>query len=151
MASLLKYNNKSTLHMLNRKVALRQFRSSMGDLARQANQEDNLEKKVDLQKFMNNPQEVYSKQNVNELESKLKDVGRIGREYIDDVGLNQTVKDAPTNDIEGIKTANAKAIEFDTMLSPDASLISEAKDLEQLQAIRRKKTRDQRRRMRIIN
>jgi hypothetical protein len=123
----------------------------MGDLARQANQEDNLEKKVDLQKFMNNPQEVYSKQNVNELESKLKDVGRIGREYIDDAGLNQTVKDAPTNDIDSIKQANAKAIEFDTMLSPDSSLISEAKDLEQLQAIRRKKTRDQRRRMRIRN
>ena len=100
---------------------------------------------------MNNPQEVYSKQNVNELESKLKDVGRIGREYIDDSGLNQSIKDAPTNDIESIKMANAKAIEFDTMLSPDASLISEAKDLEQLQAIRRKKTRDQRRRMRIRN
>ena len=148
MASLLKYNNKSTLHMLNRKVALRRFRTSMGDLARQANQEDNLEKKMDLQKFMNNPQEIYSKENVNELESKLKDVGRIGREYIDDSGLNQSVLDAPTNDIDSIKQANAKAIEFDTMLSPDSSLISEAKDLAQLQAIRRKKTRDQRRRMR---
>ncbi|MHA2051885.1 MAG: hypothetical protein ACW986_19935, partial [Promethearchaeota archaeon] len=90
----------------------------------------------------------YSKQNVNELESKLKDVGRIGREYIDDPGLSQAILDAPTNDIESIKMANAKAIEFDTMLSPDSSLISEAKDLEQLRSIRRKKMRDQKRRMR---
>lgn len=148
MASLLKYTNKDTLKKINRKVALRDFRNSMGNLDRIANRETTHERKVDLRHFMSNPQQIYSKKNVEELNRGLREVGRIQREYIDDQGVNQSIVDAPTNDIEAIKTANAKALEFDKMLAPDASLISEAKNLEELQAMRRKRTRDIRRRMR---
>ena len=125
MASLLNYSNKGTLKKLNRKVALRQFRTMMGDLERQANQEDRLEKKVDLKSFMNNPHEVYSKRNVDELNKNLRNVGNLQREYIDDIGLNQTNKDAPPDDIESIKKANAKALEWDNQLNPDPSLIAQ--------------------------
>jgi hypothetical protein len=148
MASLLKYTNMDMKKRINRKVALRDFRNSMGNLNRVANRQNAHERKVDLQHFMSNPQQIYSKRNVAELNRGLRDVGRIQREYIDDQGVNQTIVDAPTNDIEAIKTANAKALEFDKQLAPDPSLISEGKNLEELQAMRKKRTRDIRRRMR---
>lgn len=148
MASLIKYQQRGTFTRLNRKVRLRDWRRTMGDLDRQANQEDSLESKVDLNQFMKNPMEVFSKANVQELEMKLREKGNLQREYIDDIGLNQSIVNAPTNDIEDIKKANAKALEWDSMLSPDASLVSAAKNLDELRAGRKKKMRDQRRMMR---
>jgi hypothetical protein len=137
MASLLRYRNKDkTIKMINKKVALRGFRDSMGNLE-------------DLNDFMKNPQLIYSKKNVQELDMKLQETGQLQREYIDDIGVNQRIKDAPTNDIDSIKTANAKALEFDNMLSPDPSLVSDTKNLEELVAMRKKKMRDVRRRMRV--
>ena len=150
MASLLRYRNKDeTIKMINRKVALRGFRDSMGNLERMADRENSHEKKLDLNNFMKNPQLIYSKKNVQELDMKLQEVGQLQREYIDDIGVNERIKDAPTNDIESIKIANAKALEYDNMLSPDPSLVSDTKNLEELVAMRKKKMRDVRRRMRV--
>jgi len=150
MASLLRYRNKDeTIKMINRKVALRGFRDSMGNLERMADRENSHEKKLDLNDFMKNPQLIYSKKNVQELDMKLQEVGQLQREYIDDIGVNEKIKDAPTNDIESIKIANAKALEFDNMLNADPSLVSDTKNLEELVAMRKKKIRDVRRRMRV--
>ena len=124
MSSLLKYQKKGQLAFLKRKVQLRNFRTSMGNLEKQAEIEDKKELEVDLKNWMSNPQEIYSKENVKELNKNLLNVGNLEREYIDDVGLNQTVKDAPTDDISSIKKANAKALEYDNKLNPDPALIA---------------------------
>ncbi|NPD90623.1 MAG: hypothetical protein HGN29_18075 [Asgard group archaeon] len=148
MSSLLRYTKKNSIDKINRRIALREFRKSMGDLERIANMENAQERRVDLGHFMRNPQEIYSKRNVAELNRGLREVGQLQREYIDDIGLNQTILEAPTNDIDAIKTANAKALEFDSMLAPDPSLVSEVKNIEELRAIRKKKNRDMLRRVR---
>ena len=152
MTSLLRYSNDETFMRLKRKVALRAFRSTMGDLEREAKKENSMEQRVDIKEFLKNPQEIYSKQNVAELESKLKDIGNLQREYIDDVGLSQTLLEAPTNDVDALKASNAAALKFDNMLSPDPSLIaaqSTAKSLEQKSMDRKKILRDQRRQSRM--
>ena len=133
---------------LKRKVALRAFRSTMGNLEKEAKKENSIEKRVDMKEFMKNPQEIYSKENVAELERKLKDVGNLQREYIDDTGLNQSLLEAPTNDVDALKASNAAALKFDNMLSPDPSLIAQqstAKSLEQKSMDRKKILRDMKR------
>lgn len=150
MSSLLKYSSKNTLSKLNRKVALRNFRRTMGNLESEAKADNNLEHRVDMKEFMNNPQGIYSKKNVVELESKLKDVGQLQRQYIDDIGVNQTILTAPTNDIELIKMANALALKHDNMLSPDPALIASqqtAKSLAEKSEGRQKILRDRKRKM----
>ena len=152
MTSLLRYSNDETFMRLKRKVALRAFRSTMGDLEREAKKENSMEQRVDIKEFLKNPQEIYSKQNVAELESKLKDIGNLQREYIDDVGLNQVLLEAPTNDVDSLKASNAAALKFDNMLSPDPSLIAQqstAKSLEEKSRDRKKILRDQRRQSRM--
>lgn len=150
MTSLLKYSSKNTLPRLNRKVALRNFRRTMGNLEAEAKTDNNLEHRVDIKEFMNNPQGIYSKKNVEELESKLKDVGQLQRQYIDDIGVVQTILAAPTNDIESIKMANAAALKHDNMLSPDPTLIAAqqtAKSLAEKSEGRKKILRDRKRKM----
>ena len=145
MASLLRYCNSVDFNRLERKVELRRWRQNMGNLDRDANKQDKQEQKADMGLFMKNPMEIFNKENVAELEMKLKQTGNLQRDYIDDIGLNQTIVMAPLNDVEGIKTANASALAYDNQLAPDPSLVSEAKNLDELRAGRKKKMRDMRR------
>ncbi len=152
MASLIKYQKKGTLSRLQRKVQIREFRNMLGNLQREAANEDRQEMKVDMRNFMKNPMEIYSKKNVEELDRNLRNLGNLQREYIDDIGLNQTIVDAPTNDIDELKKANAKALAWDNQLSPDPSLLADTltaqKSLEDRAATRRKNQRDRKRRLR---
>jgi len=144
---MVKYNFTCdhTIDHIERKRKLRSFRKMMGDLEKEYMRQSKKAQLKDLNVEMKNAKEIYNKKNVQVMESKLNENWNNERRFIDTNGsADDILYSAPTNDIQGIKTANTNALNFTNQLNPSPELTEQQKQTEILKSLRdnrRKKNR----------
>lgn len=126
-----------TIDYIERRRRLRAFRKMMGDLEKEYMREAQKAERKDLNVEMKNPEEIFNKSNVKEMESKLNQNWNNQRRFIDTNGsADDLLYAAPTNDIQGIKTANTNALNFTNQLNPSPELTEQKQQTEILKTLR---------------